>query len=228
MDNKLLVLGLNKEGLRLYEKIHETRGKRIYIKISQSELQQWCVRNAKLFTYNVKCYEKKNDNRNDSVTNTESVTIFAQEFCAIINNEIIEGSPKNKLSSSAIKAYGEKVKGASYKMFSIISKANIPTDVRDASLEIAPNYDKMANLFINVPYIPRDFSEGLFVGLLRGAAGDYTGGYGEILNWQEKVRQTIDDHNDKWQKFIIVLIKHGVENLIISDSCLSQHKRDVC
>lgn len=209
-DNKLLVLGLNEKGLKLSEKITEQRNKKTYIKISQRELQQWCVKNAKLFTYKLYCYERGKNSHNTSVARTESVAQFAGEFCTVMMNAD-KGFSENNPSTASIKAYGEKLKSASAEMFSMISKAKIPTDVRDAALDLAQNYDKMANLLINAPYIPRDFAEGFLIGFLKGAAGDHTGGYGEISDWQEKIKQTMNDYNDKKQKFIVVLIKNGVE-----------------
>ncbi|MBQ4480522.1 MAG: hypothetical protein II943_07780 [Victivallales bacterium] len=54
-DNKLLVLELNEEG----EKRAKEEDERAYRKISQRELQQWCVRNANLFTKEAFCFERE-------------------------------------------------------------------------------------------------------------------------------------------------------------------------
>ena len=57
-DNQLLILNLNKEGLELAEEIQKRIDKKIYITISQRELQQWCVQNANLFNEEVFCFER--------------------------------------------------------------------------------------------------------------------------------------------------------------------------
>ena len=57
-DNKLLILGLNKKGWKLAEKILKESDNKIYITISQRELQQWCVQNANLFSEKKFCYER--------------------------------------------------------------------------------------------------------------------------------------------------------------------------
>lgn len=209
-DNKMLVLGLNEEGLKLAEKIQETRDKKIHMKISQSELQQWCVRNADLFTMEIYCYERKSDTHDTTGRQSESVSMFANELCSLMMN--VEAKfPKDNPTTAALKAHGQELINTSNEMFSMISKARIPTDVRDSALELAQNYGEMGHLLANAPYIPQDAAEGFFYGLLRGAAGDYTGGYGEISTWQEKIKQKINEFNEKKQKFVVTLIKNGVE-----------------
>ena len=51
-DNKFLVLGLEFE-------LSEESDEKTYRKISQRELQQWCVRNANLFTVEEFCLERE-------------------------------------------------------------------------------------------------------------------------------------------------------------------------
>ena len=53
-DDKLLVLDLNEEG----KKRAEEEDEQAYRKISQRELQQWCINNANLFTDVVYCLER--------------------------------------------------------------------------------------------------------------------------------------------------------------------------
>ena len=57
-DREFTMLGLNDQGLELYKEISEEKNKKRYMKISQRELQQWCVRNAELFTVELGCYTK--------------------------------------------------------------------------------------------------------------------------------------------------------------------------
>ncbi|MBQ4481251.1 MAG: hypothetical protein II943_11515, partial [Victivallales bacterium] len=208
-DDKLLVLGLNEEGEKLSETIPER------VRKSQHELQQWCVRNANLFTDVEYCLERGNANRNTSGAQTASIAHFVEELSAVMTN-VDEGFSENNLSSDAVKAYGKEVKKASYKMFSIISKAKFPADIREAALDLAQSYDKIADLLIDVPYIPQDFGEFFFTVLLLGTSeNDYVDGVEvigeEISKWEKRVKQTINDIDGKKRKFASVLINNGVE-----------------
>lgn len=57
-DRKFSMLGLDEKGIELYNEISEEKGEKRHIKISQRELQKWCVRNAGLFTTEIYSYNK--------------------------------------------------------------------------------------------------------------------------------------------------------------------------
>ena len=65
--DKFLVRGLNKKGQEAFGKISERRDNKNYVKISQAELQKWCLRNAGLFTAKCGTFKKQSTGGKPSV-----------------------------------------------------------------------------------------------------------------------------------------------------------------